>query len=885
MKKPPSFGRFLLAMVFLLEGLSLAVVIGFLFAMLNRSMKQEMVSRTNVQQAELRLYLTERLNYTQSRVAEIRSNNNIRIGLLVGMDSRIADNLKALYPQTMGSTFYVRSIDGRYFPQPAQSHRFLYDTRLLPTRANDLTRTAVNPGTLVFFTPILQQEKIEGYAVGIYDLTADPHCLKLLKAFEDLSLVYRQGDRFIELSSGRPVAPPSAMRTEALPPDRRQLQPDGSRIMRMGMQEFPSLFLLVNNQLYQQHRHSLVSKLVLLCIPLFLLTCTCSFLILKRVTSTLDALAKNALHIADAGGPSNLDTAKVRHAEFLYLTQAFNKVLSKVRQQTGDLENANENLQKQIEERRQMAQALQASESQLRSLQDNSPIGLYRRSLDGRIIFANPKMLSIFGYDSMDEIMQTPVQQFYFQPGQYEEINRRFETSGDIQSVELRLKRKDGTPIWGAVHLKKTDDPKSASAYIDGAILDITDHKKIEQDNRKLETQLRQTHKMEALGTLAGGIAHDFNNLLYAIIGFCELSMEDAAPDTDQRKSLLEAIACAQRAADLVRRILTFARQSEVEKHPLDLTSILKENLELLRATLPATIDIRSELDSHQTVLADPTQIHQIIVNLCTNAGHAMRATGGVLTIGLDKFDNAAGQPGFEARVKQGTYARLRVEDTGHGMPPETLERIFDPYFTTKPQGEGTGMGLSLVQGIVRSMNGAVCVDSAPGNGTRFCIYLPALEEKAVVTDQFIEPVVRGREHILLVDDELFITRMISQVLTNLGYRVTPYNSPVEALVQFRDAPEQFDLVISDGTMPQMAGYEMAEEMMNIRPDLPVLLCTGYSEEINEKMASNIGARALLYKPLTRQDLSATIRKILDCRPAAKGQRVIEEINAMTLTG
>jgi len=374
---------------------------------------------------------------------------------------------------------------------------------------------------------------------------------------------------------------------------------------------------------------------------------------------------------------------------------------------------------------------------------------------------------------------------------------------------------------------------------------------------------------MEALGTLAGGIAHDFNNILFAIIGFCELSLEDVVPGSVQQKNLEEAIACVHRAAELVRQILTFARQNDVEKHPLNLVPILKENLKLLRATLPASSDIRADLHNDLTVLADPTQLHQVIVNLCTNAGHAMRESGGVLTIGLERIDRPPSRAGFEAKLKQGAYARLRVEDTGHGMSAETLERIFDPYFTTKPQGEGSGMGLSVVQGIVRNLDGVVFVDSVPGKGTTFDIYLPALEKMELVKDRHIEPIATGREHILFVDDESRITRMISQMLSNLGYQVTPHNSPSEALELFRHAPQRFDLVISDISMPQMAGHDLAREMIKIRPDLPVLLCTGYSESINEEIASSIGVRALLYKPLTRHALSTTIRGVLDGRLVA----------------
>jgi PAS domain S-box-containing protein len=869
MKKPPSFRRFLLIMVFLLEGLSLAVVIGFLFAMLDRSMQQEQAGRINVQQAELRLHLTDRLNYTFSRSQEIHSNNNIKIALLLGMHSKIEENIQTLYPQTMGSTFYIRSVDGHYYPQPGHPHRFLNDVRPVQYRPGDATQTAVNPHAFVYLIPIIQQDRVQGHVVGVYDLSADPSCEKLLASFSDLSLVYKQNEHFIDLFTLRPLSMATHWITDELTRNQSWHAVDERHTHLVGMEEFPSLYLMVDNQQYRQQRVSLVTKLVLLCIPLLMLTFTVSFLILKRVTSALDALAINAHHIAETDGRLDLDTTKVRHAEFLSFTQAFNKVLSTVRQRTGDLKSANDNLHKQIEERRQMADALQESEAQLRSLQDNIPVGLFRRSMDGHLLFANPKMVSIFGYDSQDEMMQVPLRQFFDDPEQYDQVMGRFKTSENIQRHEFRYKRKDGTPIWGAVHLKRTIDPKSGDAHIDGAIIDITDRKKIEDDKHKLETQLRQASKMEALGTLAGGIAHDFNNILFAIIGFCELALEDAIQDTSQHDNLKEAITGAQRAAELVRQILTFARQTEIERHPLNLTPIVKESLKLIRATLPTSIQIRTELDANLTVLADPTQMHQIIVNLCTNASHAMGDSGGVMTITLSKVDTVPGNGHRGAELKRGPHACLRVVDTGHGMSPEILERIFDPYFTTKAQGEGTGMGLSLIQGIVRSLNGVICIDSAVGKGSTFDIYLPVLEKTDSAFHQDRKSVVGGREHILFVDDELFLTRMMSQMLSKMGYHVTPHNSPIEALEQFRHAPEQFDLVISDVTMPDMAGPDMAREMMKIRPDLPVVLCTGYSANITEKIASNIGVRDLLHKPLVRHELSTTIRRVLDNRSAA----------------
>lgn len=869
MRKPPSFRRFLLIMVFLLEGLSLAVVIGFLFAMLDQSMKSEHVGRVNVQQSEFRLYLTNRLNYTHTKVEEIRFNNNIKIGLLVGMHPKIAENLDTLYQPTMGSAFYVRSVDGQYFPQLRDGHAILEDSTMIPYASGTATQMVVNPHTFLYIKPIVQRDQIIGHAVGVYDLSADPYCLDLMKTFNDLSLVYKQKEHLADAFTHRALPVSSHRITEKLTQKQYQHASDEELTLVTGMKEFPSLFFIVDNKLYRERRWSLVSRLVFLCLPLLMLTFTISFLILKRITNSLDALAKNALHIAQVDGQSDLDTANVHHAEFLYFAQAFNKVLFKVRQRTGDLKNANENLQKQIEVSRQMADALQVSEAQLRSLQDNIPIGLFRRSVDGHLLFANPKMVSIFGYASQEEMSKVPIRQSYYDPEQYDHLMDQFEVLGTTQRFELCYKRKDGTPVWGAVHLKRSKDLKSGQEYIDGAFIDITDRKKIEDDKRTLEAQLRQAHKMEALGTLAGGIAHDFNNILFAIIGYCELALEDAIKDTSQKENLQQAITGAQRAAELVGQILTFSRQSGIEKHPLNLTAIVKESLKLLRATLPKSIDIKTQLNGQQTVLADPTQMHQIIVNLCTNAFHAMRDKGGVLTIGLTKIEVGSGKGHCVEGLDPGPYAWLRVEDTGHGMSTETLERIFDPYYTTKAQGDGTGMGLSVVQGIVKGLKGTIRVNSAVGKGSQFNIYLPALDEMEFDSHTDTASIVGGREHILFVDDELLLTNMVSQMLTNMGYHVTACNKPADALKLFLHGPEQFDLIISDVTMPEMGGDDMVQEMMKIRPDLPVLLCTGYSESITEKIASNIGVRALMHKPLVRHELSSTIRNVLDDRSAA----------------
>lgn len=867
-KRPPSFRRFLLIMVFLLEGLSLAVVIGFLFAMLDQSMKKEQVSHINVNQAELRLHLSDRLNYVRSRVEDIQSNNNIKIALLLDMHGKIAEKMETLYPRSMGSTFYVSSTKGDYFPPPADHHVFLNDINLHSLQKDDAIQRTPSPYTFVYTTAIKQQNRIKGYVVGIYDLTADPYFSNQMGVYKGLPLVYKLNSSLADLNSHRPLGVSSHRIIEELTQKQYGRLSEKDLTLLTTLKDFPSLFLIIDNKEYRQERWSMVVKLVLLCLPLLLLTFSVSFLILKRITSELDSLAKNALYIAQTDGHSNLDTANVRHTEFLYFIQAFNRIMAKVRRRTNDLENANKKLQTQYEERRQMAAALLESESQLRSLQNNIPIGLFRRSFNGSMVFANPKLVSIFGYDSENELVQIPVRDLYHDPMQYDFIMDQFK-SNEVQNLELRFKRKDGRPIWGAVHLKRTSDPKSGDVFINGAILDITDQKKIEEEKNKLEAQLRQARKMEAIGTLAGGIAHDFNNILFAIIGYCELALDESDTSPLLQDNIQQAMAGARRASKLVNQILTFARQTEIEKRPLNLTAIIRESLKLMRATLPTSIEFRTNLHNDLKILADPTQIHQVVVNLFTNAGHAMLNDGGVLTIALTKTDIDGADPLLEIGLKPGPHVLLQVKDTGHGMSTETMERIFDPYYTTKSQGEGSGMGLSVVQGIVRGLKGTITVKSGIGKGSTFNVYIPALDSQDSVFHQEEPPVVGGRERILVVDDELPLTRLMTKMLSNMGYLVTTHNNPVEALAQFRHAPEKFDMVISDVTMPQMAGPEMAREMLKIRPGLPLLLCTGYSESISEKVAANIGVRALVHKPLVRHELCSAIRSVLDKKSAA----------------
>lgn len=369
---------------------------------------------------------------------------------------------------------------------------------------------------------------------------------------------------------------------------------------------------------------------------------------------------------------------------------------------------------------------------------------------------------------------------------------------------------------------------------------------------------------MEAIGTLAGGIAHDFNNILMAILGYAELARMDLSENKIALGNLDGIVDAGKRARDLVQQILTFSRQTEQEMQPVQVKIMVKEVLKLIRASLPTTVDIRHNITSDSLVMCDPTQIHQILMNLCTNAGFAMQEKGGVLEVVLDDVECDAGFPTENLQNKTSDCLRLTVSDTGCGIPAGILSQIFDPFFTTKEKGQGTGMGLAVVHGIIKDLGGTINVHSEPGKGSQFVILLPSHKNNMILSKNEDKANPGGTEHILLVDDEQPLVNVGKNLLEKLGYEVTTTTSSVEAFKLFLLQPNEFDLVISDLTMPRMTGYELSEKLLSVRPDIPIFLCTGLSLGTSEEQLKKIGIRALVLKPLTSSEMAKSIRAVLD---------------------
>jgi signal transduction histidine kinase/CheY-like chemotaxis protein len=385
------------------------------------------------------------------------------------------------------------------------------------------------------------------------------------------------------------------------------------------------------------------------------------------------------------------------------------------------------------------------------------------------------------------------------------------------------------------------------------------------EERKKAEQALRQSHKMQAIGTLAGGIAHDFNNIIAGIIGFTEMALEDIPVENPTHRRLELVLKGAHRGRDLVKQILAFSRKGEHEKKPVSMGHIFNDALPLIRASLPSTIEIRKNiLTKHDIISADQTQIHQVILNLCANAAYAMRDNGGVLEIILADENISPDEHHFNHGLEPGPYIRLTISDTGCGMEPEVLESIFDPFFTTKPTGEGTGLGLSVVHGIVKSHDGNIRVYSKPGQGSSFNIFIPKIESDSADEVKHAESIQGGKESILVVDDEDLLIEMSKQRLERLGYTIVGSTSSVEALEAFRDEPNKFDLVVTDYTMPHMTGLELARELLRIRPDLSIIMCSGLNEPVPTEKIREAGIQEFFVKPIGKNEFAQIIRRVLD---------------------
>jgi PAS domain S-box-containing protein len=524
-----------------------------------------------------------------------------------------------------------------------------------------------------------------------------------------------------------------------------------------------------------------------------------------------------------------------------------------------DMAVALQKLQKENSERMQMGEALQQSEERYRSLVENTIYGFFIHEIpSGRFLFLNQRACELYGY-TMREGLELTVWNV-LSSEDHEHIKNRIQErvkgnklGPDIQTYTAV--RKDGSTFRLEVSSSLIifqDRPA-----VQGIFRDVT-------ERERLKRQLQQAQKMEAIGTLAGGIAHDFNNILGIILGNTELAMDDIQDWNPAWYNLEEIKSASLRAKSVVRQLMSFARKTTLEKKPTNIIPIVRESLKLLRSSIPTSIEFRQNIPQKiHTIQADPTQINQILINLCTNAYHAM-PDGGTLEVSLKHLTFDKNTPNQYPGLIPGRYVNLTISDTGYGISDEEIERIFDPYFTTKEVGKGTGMGLAVVHGIIKEHNGYITVKSELGKGTTFNIFFPAVEKEAIAETKTGEKLPGGNESILFIDDEKLLAKLGYQRLNRLGYKVEASTNPLDALELFRSQPDKFDLVITDMTMPQMTGEKLIKEVLSIRSDIPIILCTGFSEKIDEEKAAAIGAVEYIEKPVDKRDFALKVRRVLD---------------------
>ena len=549
--------------------------------------------------------------------------------------------------------------------------------------------------------------------------------------------------------------------------------------------------------------------------------------------------------------------------------KASNRELEKrVQERTEQLVNINDDLRNEVEERKIAEKLAKENESKFKCLSENSPEIIYTLEYNGSISYINPAWQKVLGHRTsevkgkyfIDFALGEDARKYV---GLFKRIRDERET---ITNAVGTLLHKDGSQrLFNLSGSPNLDIDGNVTGMV-GLLKDIT-------EQHKLQTQLFQAQKMEALGILAGGIAHDFNNILFAIMGNTELASLQVGDNEELNNTIDQILKASMRAKDLVCQILSFSPHSSEKLEPVEVRIIAKEVLKLLRASLPSTIKIEQEIDPESGLIeADPTQIHQLLMNLCTNAASAMGAQGGLLQIRLGNEQINTCPANMCLDIDPGLYVVLSVRDSGQGIPPDIGAKIFDPYFTTKEKGKGTGLGLAVVHGILKRLGGGIAVDTAIGAGTTFRVYFPAMEaEPADDRADINQTLPEGDECILFVDDEEEILNIGSKMLSLLGYNVTTKSNSIEGLDLFKAQPDRFDLVITDMTMPNLTGDRLALEVMKIRPDIPIILCTGYSENINEEQAKKIGIREFSIKPLGMRDLAETTRKALDeVKPALR---------------
>lgn len=584
---------------------------------------------------------------------------------------------------------------------------------------------------------------------------------------------------------------------------------------------------------------------------LFIVSILVSYYLQSSIIKSLKKLYETSKKITQ--GNLNVKTNITSHDELGHLSKTFDNMIESLKNTTVKKEK----LENEIQSHKITLKKLQQSELKFRSMIEQMSDPVYICSPDRKIEYMNPSMTKLIGRNAVGEICYQVFHQSQ-KPCKlcaFDKIKKGI-TLESKNNLSLKQKK------FRVTNMPMVNPTGLISKM--SILRDITDFLKAVEEKKKAEQQLYEANKMEAIGNLAGGIAHDFNNILSSIIGFSEIALSSVKENPELHDDLLEINTAGKRAAELVKQILIFARKTDEEVKPIEIEPVATEAISLLKSTIPSNIEIIDHLNSNNIIIANETRIHQVFMNLCTNASHSMERKGGKLIISVADI-NLNYEMGSHLSLPSGNYVKIEISDTGMGIPHNIIDSIFEPYFSTKQIGKGTGLGLATVHGIVEKYSGKIQVASEYGKGTTFTIFLPGKRgQKSIAIDSYKNESFMGSEVILLVDDEKSITKMNRKFLENLGYTIIESNDSLEALTIFNKDPDYFDLIVSDMTMPNMTGDSLANEMLKTRPGLPIILCTGYSKIVSKEKALNMGIRAYIEKPIDTQKLSKIIREIFD---------------------
>ncbi|MBU0484399.1 MAG: PAS domain S-box protein [Proteobacteria bacterium] len=623
---------------------------------------------------------------------------------------------------------------------------------------------------------------------------------------------------------------------------------------------FVEIVFSIPPDIYSNIMQGVVVRVIWVTIFLLIIAGVISFVLARQFARPIIELANSSAQLSK--GDFSVEFKVETGGEIGVLARSLNKM-------TMELHELIASRDREILFRLRSEKALKKSEEMYREVVEGTEDFITQVDRDGKFIYLNHVAVKIIGLNQEELVGELSFD--FVHPEDRNRTREWFRTCVDRQidksSIENRQVNRENGKVFHLLWASNFHyDERGGLERVDGISHDITRRIEAEAERERLMAQLRQSQKMESVGTLAGGIAHDFNNILAALLGFTELAMLEAPVGSALANDLQEIFKAGNRAKNLVKQILSFSRQASHEKQPLAAHLIIKEAFKLLRATIPSTIEMRQDIDPGcGQIFADPTQIHQVLMNLCTNAAQAMDEKGGVLGVLMDKVLIAPDDDRLKGtECEPGIYLRLCVDDDGPGVDPLIMDRIFEPYFTSKEVGKGSGLGLSVVHGIVKNHQGFVTVANKPDGGAKFCVFFPMLAELVEPITEERGPVPGGNETVLVVDDEEVVVSMAEQLLEKLGYQVVTKISSLEALAEFTTNPARFDLVITDQTMPGLTGEQLAVKLIEIRPNLPIIMCTGYSARIDEKKAADLGIKAFVMKPYEKREIALVIRQVLD---------------------